>query len=275
MQASTCGVAPAGATDAGTMPVERLHLHHFLPGSRVLCAGRGTAPAAVAKAARRHSCQSVALSDGDPAGYLEDALAIAEACHEIRLQVIAVSAGDLSPPATRRLFTRMDAASIVLHDFHGRGALPAAPLDTLISIRHDSDCWLELAYALRPDDNDGEAELLALARWIVRELGPDVPLHFTAAARLPAADVSLHRARDLAFEAGLHFVYAGGGSGAATACPSCGQVLIARDDEGVCHCALLPPAGCPGCGQLIAGRFGKLVPHFAHRHLPAYVRLKA
>jgi pyruvate formate lyase activating enzyme len=53
-------------------------------------------------------------------------------------------------------------------------------LDTLAMIHHETDCWLEITTLLIPGKNDGDAELEGAAAWVAKELGPDVPLHFSA-----------------------------------------------------------------------------------------------
>jgi pyruvate formate lyase activating enzyme len=94
-------------------------------------------------------------------------------------------------------------------------------------------------------------------------LGPDVPLHFTAfhpdfklqdKPRTPPE--TLHRARAIAREVGLHFVYEGNifSDGANTSCPQCHSILIRRLWHDVKENRLLNGA-CPDCGQLIAGRW--------------------
>ncbi len=40
--------------------------------------------------------------------------------------------------------------------------------------------WFEITTLLIPDENDSNAELEQMTRWIADKLGPDVPLHFTA-----------------------------------------------------------------------------------------------
>jgi hypothetical protein len=80
----------------------------------------------------------------------------------------------------------MDAANVDLkaftEDFYHKlcvGHLQPV-LDTLAYIHHETDCWLEITTLLIPGQNDSPAEINELATWVARELGPDVPLHFTA-----------------------------------------------------------------------------------------------
>jgi pyruvate formate lyase activating enzyme len=102
------------------------------------------------------------------------------------------SATSPSPPATstrnRRAscFAVMDAANVDLkaftEDFYHKlcvGHLQPV-LDTLAYIHHETDCWLEITTLLIPGQNDSPAEINELATWVASELGPDVPLHFSA-----------------------------------------------------------------------------------------------
>ena len=106
-------------------------------------------------------------------------------------------------------------------------------------------------------------ETRKLAEWIREHLGPDVPLHFTAfhpdfklrdKPRTPPE--TLHRARAIAREAGLHYVYEGNISrdAANTNCPNCGALLIRRSWHDVIENRLRNGA-CPDCGHAIPGRW--------------------
>ena len=43
-----------------------------------------------------------------------------------------------------------------------------------------TDAWVELTTLLIPGYNDATSDLRAMCRWVYEELGPDVPMHFTA-----------------------------------------------------------------------------------------------
>jgi len=80
----------------------------------------------------------------------------------------------------------MDAANIDLKAFTERfywkvcGGHLDPVLDTLVYPRHETDVWFELTTLLIPRENDGDEEIAAMSEWIMEQLGPDVPLHFTA-----------------------------------------------------------------------------------------------
>ncbi len=151
-------------------------------------------------------------------------------------------------------------------------------LDTLVYLRHETQVWLEITTLLIPGKNDSDAELGALCAWIVRELGADVPLHFSAfhpdykMSDIPATPVStLIRARNIALRAGLHHVYTGNVhhiEGDTTFCPSCHEPLIVRDWYHINDYHLTPDGHCPHCNALIAGRFDAKAGQFGRQRIP-------
>ena len=112
-------------------------------------------------------------------------------------------------------------------------------LDTLVYLKRETDVWFEITALLIPDENDSDAEIDALNRWVVDALGPDVPLHFTAfhpdwkMRDKPATPrAALSRARDIARAIGMRHVYTGNvndKAGGSTWCHRCGALVIGRD----------------------------------------------
>ena len=80
----------------------------------------------------------------------------------------------------------MDAANVDLkcftEDFYHKlcGAQLASILETLVYLRHETTVWLELTTLLIPGLNDSDREIEEMTQWVVENLGPDVPWHFTA-----------------------------------------------------------------------------------------------
>jgi pyruvate formate lyase activating enzyme len=121
--------------------------------------------------------------------------------------------------------------------------------------------WFELTNLMIPTLNDDPAETQKLCAWIMTHLGPDVPLHFTAfhpdfklqdKPRTPAA--TLHRARQIALDTGLHYVYEGNiySEGANTYCPQCRELLVRRSWHDVLE-NRIRNGSCPECGFAIVG----------------------
>ena len=117
-----------------------------------------------------------------------------------------------------------------------------------------------------------------MSAWIMRELGPDVPLHFTAfhpdykmmdTPRTPAS--TLRRAREIALAAGIRFVYTGNvhdTDGGTTTCPGCGHALIVRDWHQILDYRVTDDGHCDFCGAAITGRFERFSGQFGRRRIP-------
>jgi pyruvate formate lyase activating enzyme len=182
------------------------------------------------------------------------------------------------------MFAAMDAANVDLKGFSEQfyqrfcGATLADVLSTLVYIREQTDLWLEVTTLLIPGENDSEAELHDMTRWVANNLGPETPLHFTAfhpdykmLDKPPTPPLTLLRARDLAKANGLRFVYTGNirhPESQQTFCPSCGHLLIGRDGFDVTHYALTEQGTCPSCGHSCAGVFGTGHGRWGGRRLP-------
>jgi pyruvate formate lyase activating enzyme len=283
-------------------PIEKKPLNHFHPGSGVLSFGTAgcnlackfcqnwdisksremdrlmdrASPAAIAAAAAHAGCRSVAFTYNDPVIFAEYAMDAADACHALGVQTVAVTAGYMHAEPRRAFYAKMDAANVDLKAFtdafyfQQTGAHLAPVLDTLQHIVHETDCWLEITTLLIPGLNDGDAELLAMTRWIAEHLGTGVPLHFTAfhpdykMGDVPATPpATLHRARTIALGNGLQFVYTGNvhdPAGGATHCPGCGTKVITRDWHRILHYGLDHTGCCRDCGTALPGRFGVYAP---------------
>lgn len=104
-----------------------------------------------------------------------------------------------------------------------------------------------------------------MTEWIAREIGGDVPLHFTAfhpdfrMLDRPATPPStLTRARKIALSKGLRYIYTGNvhdPGGSSTYCHNCGEVLIERDWYQLGAYNLKDKNKCTRCGTVCAGHF--------------------
>ena len=241
-------------------------------------------PDAIAAAAADMGCRSVAFTYNDPVIFAEYAMDVADACHARGIRTVAVTAGYVSPEPRREFFAKMDAANVDLKaftdDFYVKltGAHLDPVLDTLKYLRRETDCWLEITTLLIPGKNDSAGEIDALTKWVAQELGPDVPLHFSAfhpdwkMSDLPATPrATLQRARDIGIGNGLRFVYTGNVhdlAGGTTACPSCDTPVIARDGYRILAYALDDEGRCKSCGAAVAGRFSRYEGAFGPRRIP-------
>lgn len=278
-------------------PIEKKPLNHFLPGTPVLSFGTAgcnlacrfcqnwsisksretdtladsASPEMIADAAVRLGCPSVAFTYNDPVIFMEYAVDIARACHERGVKAVAVTAGYICEEPRRDFFNSMDAANVDLKGFTEAfyeqlcGAQLQNILETLIYLKRETDVWVELTTLLIPGENDSDEELDAMTKWVRRELGADVPHHFTAfhpdykMSEIPATpSETLTRARRIAMGNGLRFVYTGNvhdESGGSTYCPECGHKVIGRDWYEITKWALTADGRCQHCGAGIPGVF--------------------
>jgi len=290
---STYGRSSGLAVD----PIEKKPLYHFHPASNVLSfgtagcnlgcrfcqnwhlskaepvdgAGRAAAPREIARAALRQGCRSVAYTYNDPVIFAEYAIDTAQACREVGLSSVAVTAGYIQEGAREELFATIDAANVDLkslsESFYRRlcRAHLEPVLDTLRYLVHETRVWTEITTLLIPGENDSERELHALCAWIRDQLHADLPLHFSAyhpafELRNPATPPQVVRnAREIALEEGLRFVYTGNiadPEGQRTSCPRCGAVLVERRGYRV-DAGGLSGGRCRRCGTDLPGRFDR------------------
>jgi pyruvate formate lyase activating enzyme len=294
-------------------PIEKKPLNQFYPGSSVLSFGTAgcnlackfcqnwdisksrdmdrlmdqASPEAIARAAAEAGCRSVAFTYNDPVIFAEYAMDVADACHARGIQTVAVTAGYIHDQARREFFAKMDAANVDLKaftdDFYFKltGAHLQPVLDTLVYLKHETSVWFEITTLLIPGHNDSDAEITAMSQWIMKQLGPDVPLHFSAfhpdhkMPDVPATPPStLVRARDIAMKEGLQYVYTGNvrhEAGDTTYCPDCRAPLIVRDWYQIRRYRLTPEGHCPDCGAAVAGRFGERAEDFGRKRIPVAI----
>lgn len=286
-------------------PIEKKPLNHFLPGTPVLSFGTAgcnlsckfcqnwdisksreldtladaASPALIARTARETGCRSVAYTYNDPIIFHEYAIDVAKACRAEGIKSVVVTSGYVCEEPRREFYQYMDAANVDLkgfsEDFYRKltGGHLQPVLDTLLYLRHQTSIWLEITTLLIPGWNDSDEEIDAMTRWVVRELGSEVPMHFTAfhpdwkMMDVPATPLAtLQRARLIAMKNGVHHAYTGNlrdKTGQSTWCHHCGLCLIGRDayqldtwqldGEGRCLRCATP---CPGVFEAVAGDWG-------------------
>jgi pyruvate formate lyase activating enzyme len=209
---------------------------------------------------------------------------VADACHARGIQTVAVTAGYMHDQARRDFYAKMDAANVDLkaftEDFYFKltGSHLQPVLDTLKYLKHETSVWFEITTLLIPGKNDSDEEITAMCKWIKKELGTDVPLHFSAfhpdykMPDVPATPpTTLVRARNIALQHGLQYVYTGNvhnQEGDSTFCPSCHSVLIERDWYEINQYRLTDRGHCPDCGTAVAGRFDTQAGSFGRKRIP-------
>ncbi|MBI2519089.1 MAG: AmmeMemoRadiSam system radical SAM enzyme [Bdellovibrio sp.] len=280
----------------GIDPIEKKPLNHFYPGTTILSFGtagcnltckfcqnadiskaremdvltKTASPKEIVEMAIQANTPSIAFTYNDPVIFLEYAVDVAKEARSKGLHTVAVTAGYINPEPRMEFFDHMDAANIDLkafqEDFYLRltGTHLTTVLETLKYVKHKTRVWLEITTLLIPEMNDSSEEIRRLCEWIAKELGPEVPLHFSAfrpsfkMQNVPATPYqTLVRARQIAKDIGLHYVYLGNvhdPEGQSTYCHKCGTCLIKRDWYKI-QILALKNGVCSHCQTVLPGRF--------------------
>lgn len=279
-------------------PVEKKPLNHFMPGTRILSLGTAgcnmgcqfcqnfdiskakadhvrsahLTPAEVVELALERGAPSLAYTYNEPTIWAEYVIDIAREAHAAGLNNVMVSNGYITREAFFEVYQHIDAANIDLkaftEGFYGKVTLTHLQpvLDTLRWLRHETDVWFEITNLIIPTLNDDNSELKQMVEWVLENLGDDVPLHFTAfhpdfklLDKPPTPPETLHRARKLAMDMGLKYVYEGNifSDGGDTICPGCKRRIIRRSWHSVLSDEV--EAGkCVHCGTEIPGVFNEV-----------------
>jgi len=274
-------------------PVEKKPLYHFLPGQPILSLATAgcnlrcrncqnweisqarpgeveagdLAPDTVAEYAARQQIPAIAYTYTEPVVFYEYTRDTALAARRQQVRNVLVTAAYVEPAPLRQLCAVVDAANVDLKSFDEEvytelvgGHLQ--PVLRALEIMVREGVWVEVTRLIVPGHSDDADDLRRQFDWMAGHLGPDTPLHlsrFHPAYQLqslpPTPLETLDRARELAREAGLHYVYVGNvpGHGAQdTHCPSCGRLVIQRQGYRIARNALDGDSRCP-CGNRIAG----------------------
>jgi len=291
-------------------PIEKKPLNHFLPGTPVLSFGTAgcnlackfcqnwdisksreidtladqASPEKIARVAKDLGCRSVAYTYNDPVIFMEYAIDVAKECKKLDINSVAVTAGYIHDEPRKEFFQYMDAANVDLKAFTEEfywqltGGHLQSVLDTLIYIKQETNVWLEITTLLIPGKNDSDEELNKMTCWILDNLGPDVPLHFSAfhpdykMQDIPATpQQTLTRAREIAMKNGLRYVYTGNvhdKQGESTYCHHCQSMLIGRDWYVLSDWNLDEKGCCKKCGEKCPGLFEGRPGNWGAKRLP-------
>ncbi|TES91494.1 MAG: AmmeMemoRadiSam system radical SAM enzyme [Candidatus Cloacimonadota bacterium] len=274
-------------------PIEKKPLFHFLPKTQVLSiatagctfrckfcqnweisqfrpeetANYTLSPQEVVNLAKEYKTPSIACTYSEPTAFYEYMYDTSKLAKEAGIRTTVHSNGCINEEPLEELCEYLDAANIDLKFFDedkyfkiSHGYLSTV-LDALVTLRNKG-VHLELTNLVVPSLNDDEKEIKKMATWILENLGPDVPLHFSRfhpmykLKNLPPTPVkTLELARDVSLEVGLQYVYIGnvpGHEGENTYCPSCGAVLIKRIGYNI-TANKLSNGKCSFCGRIIEG----------------------
>ncbi len=250
-------------------PVEKKPLNHFFPGTSILSMGTAgcnmgcffcqnwdiskakadqvrsadLSPQQVVELAIDRRTPHIAFTYNEPTIWGEYVIDIAREAHAAGINTVMVSNGYVTREAFFDIYRYIDAANIDLkgftEKFYSKITLTHLQpvLDVLKWLRHETGVWFEITNLIIPTLNDDDSEFKQLCDWVLENLGDDVPLHFTAfhpdfklQDKPPTPPETLHRARRMAMQMGLKYVYEGNiySDGGNTICPGCKQVVITR-----------------------------------------------
>lgn len=201
------------------------------------------APDDIVNQALLQKAQSIAFTYSEPVISYEYVLDIAKKAKEAGLKTLFVSNGYIEEKPLKELLPYMDAFKVDFKGFDERfyqkltqGHLPPV-LETMKTIKK-STTWLEIVTLLVTGQNDSDEQIRQLARWIHQNLGDDVPLHFSRFSPQykmlnvpPTPEETVIRARQIAMQEGLQYVYTGNivyPDGEITRCPDSKESVIIR-----------------------------------------------
>jgi len=270
LYATTFGRVSAEAVD----PIEKKPLYHYIPGS--LCYSLGSVgcnfkcahcqnwqisraapedlslteitPEEGVRRALRAGCKSIAWTYNEPTLSHEYALAMGEYARRDGLGTVYVTNGYMTAETLDELSPVLAAFRVDIKSFREEfyrkvcGAHLAPVLDSAVKARA-LGMHIETVTLLIPGQNDSPEETGGLIQWVIDNLGPDTPMHFTRfhpdykVRDLPPTPIAtLERVYQQARDLGLMFPYIGnvpGHRGESTWCPSCGA--FSSREEAIRH----------------------------------------
>jgi pyruvate formate lyase activating enzyme len=274
-------------------PIEKKPFYHYLPGSTAYSLATSgcplrckfcqnweisqaspedyrverASPSRIALSAAARKAPVIAFTYNEPTVFAEYMIDIAREARKHHLRSVLISCGFMNEAPLADLCRVLHAIKVDLKGFSEsfyRDVCGAELRPVLRSIKQisKSRVHLEIVNLVVPTLNDSDFMLQGLVDWILGEVGPDVPVHFTRfhpdyqLLNLPPTPVAtLERARDMAVSRGLHYVYVGNvpdHPGNHTYCPSCGKIVIRRTAFFIQE-AKVKDGRCPYCRKKIAG----------------------
>ncbi len=281
------------ACSANVDPIEKKPLFHFLPGAKALSIATAGCnmeckfcqnweisqfrpeqinsfslpPQTLVHEARSRGIESIAFTYSEPVIFYEYMLETARLAKEKGVKSVMISNGYIEKAPMDELCEQLSGVKIDLKAFTEKfyeemcsGKLQ--PVLETLKLLKNRGIWFEIVVLIIPTLNDGADEITRMSEWIAKELGPDVPIHFSRfhptykVKNLPPTPVStISRAREIALRTGLNYAYVGnvpGHEGESTYCPGCGKILIRRLGYGVENVALRK-GNCNYCKRPIPG----------------------
>ena len=224
-------------------------------------------PANIVTAAQASRSPVIAFTYNEPTVFTEYLTDIARAARKQGIRSVLISCGFMNEAPLAEMCDTLAAIKIDLkgysQDFY-RSACAAELKPVLRSIKQaaQSRVHLEIVNLVVPTLNDSDKMLKGLIDWVLGEIGPDVPLHFSRfhpdyqLRNLPPTPVAtLERAYNMARSRGIHYPYVGNvpdHPGNNTYCPKCKKIVVKRQGFFVTEMNI-KGSSCKFCGRNIAG----------------------
>ncbi|MFO8166084.1 MAG: AmmeMemoRadiSam system radical SAM enzyme [Desulfatiglandales bacterium] len=277
-------------------PIEKKPLNHFYPATNVLSIAAAGCnfrclncqnweisqkkpeeiqhselfPTDVVRLAKEKNTPSIAYTYSEPVSYYEYMYDTARLASEAGIKNVWVSNGYINKRPLEDLAQYLDGANVNLKSFDddtyrrlNGGRLQ--PVLNTFKLLHEKGIWFEMTTLVVPGYVDNPEMIKRMCNWILRELGPDYPLHFLRffpqyrLNRLPATPVkTLEHVRNIALKEGIHYVYLGnvpGHDAYNTYCHNCHQILIDRRGYTIAELNI-HNGRCKFCNTPIPGRWG-------------------
>lgn len=250
-------------------PIEKKPLFHFLPGTNALSVAtagcnveckfcqnwnisqakpeeltfRYVSPSELVNLAKYYNTPTIAFTYNEPTIFYEYMYDTAALAKENSINSVMISNGFINRKPMIELCKVLSAIKIDFKSYSEKfyreivsGELKPV-LDSMVLVKEQGR-FLEVVYLVIPTLNDDKNELRDMCKWIINNLGPDVPLHFSRfhpqylLKNLPPTPVeTLEMAYKVAKDAGINYVYIGnvpGHKAENAVCPNCGKILIER-----------------------------------------------
>ncbi len=273
-------------------PVEKKPFYHFLPGSRTFSIATAGCvlgckfcqnwqisqanpedtenivlmPDDVVRRAIFYGTQVITYTYTEPTVFYEYMFDTSMIARRYSVKNTMHTCGYINKKPLRELAKYLDAVDVDLkaftEDFYNRicGGRLGPVLNTLLILKEES-VWLEITNLIIPTLNDDMKEIKKMCVWIRDNLGNSVPLHFSRffpqyrLKNLPPTPFdTLKKAREVAMETGIKYVYIGNIRSDAenTFCPYCKRLVIKREGYTVRENNIIN-SRCRFCRNLIPG----------------------
>ncbi len=270
--------------------IETEAVYHFSPGKRILSLGnigcmmactfcqnwqtsqirhldvnavKSYAPTDVLEICQEHNIEMVSWTYNDPVVWHEFVCDTSRLLRQNGIRTLYKSAFYIQEDPVRELIDCIDVFSISLKSMDEsfyrqvtKGKLGPV-LDRIRQVR-ESGRHMEISQLVIPKLNDAPAEIEKTARWMIDNLGNDVPLHFvgfhpayryTEVSR--TSTETLLQAREVAFSQGIKYCYLGNvyQDGVSDTYCNCGKLLVSRFGLSSTVVGITPTGHCSDCGD--------------------------